>query len=179
MSRIGKKPISVPAGVTVDVQDKTVTVKGSKGELTYTGPEGVSVKVEGSEVIVERVNNAKFNRAMHGTVRSLVENMIVGVTEGYVKELEIEGVGFKGVLKGKTLVLSLGYSHDINFEIADGLTVEVGGGGTEIKISGCDKQAVGQAAAQIRSYYKAEPYKGKGVRYKGEQIRRKAGKAVA
>lgn len=179
MSRIGKKPITIPGGVTVEVSGQTVKVKGAKGELAYTAPQGTAVVVEDSNVNVTRVNNSKQNRAMHGTVRALVQNMIVGVGEGYTKELQIEGVGFKGVLKGKVLTLSLGYSHEINFEIPDGLEFLVEANGTAIKITGCDKQMVGQAAAQIRSYYKAEPYKGKGVRYKGEQIRRKAGKAVA
>ena len=179
MSRIGILPITVPAGVTVELQGQTVTVKGPKGELGYTAPVGISVSLEGNEFTVARANNSKTNRAMHGTVRSLVANMIIGVSEGYTKQLEIQGVGFKGVMKGTTLTLSLGYSHDIDFVIPEGLTIELGANGTEVKISGCDKQSVGQAAAQIRSYYKAEPYKGKGVRYKGEKVRRKSGKAVA
>lgn len=179
MSRIGKNPVPVPAAAKVDLNGQTLTVKGPKGELTYTAPIGVTIKLEGAELIVERLNNSKPLRAMHGTVRALAANMIEGVTNGYVKELEIQGVGFKAVAKGKTIVLSLGYSHEINFDIPEGLTIELDGSGTNVKISGCDKQQVGQAAAQIRSYYKAEPYKGKGVRYKGENVRRKAGKAVA
>lgn len=179
MSRIGKNPVTLPAAVQVEVQGQAIKVKGPKGELSYTAPIGISVKKEENTLVVERMNNSKKLRAMHGTVRALAANMVAGVTEGYVKELEIQGVGFKAVLKGKVITLSLGYSHDIDFEIPEGLTIEVDGSGTNLKISGCSKQQVGQAAAQIRSYYKAEPYKGKGVRYKGEAVRRKAGKAVA
>lgn len=179
MSRIGKNPVTLPAAVQVEVQGQAIKVKGPKGELSYTAPIGISVKKEENTLVVERMNNSKKLRAMHGTVRALAANMVAGVTDGYVKELEIQGVGFKAVLKGKVITLSLGYSHDIDFEIPEGLTIEVDGSGTNLKISGCSKQQVGQAAAQIRSYYKAEPYKGKGVRYKGEAVRRKAGKAVA
>jgi len=179
MSRIGKNPVTLPAAVQVEVQGQAIKVKGPKGELSYTAPIGISVKKEENTLVVERMNNSKKLRAMHGTVRALAANMVAGVTDGYVKELEIQGVGFKAVLKGKVITLSLGYSHDIDFEIPEGLTIEVDSSGTNLKISGCSKQQVGQAAAQIRSYYKAEPYKGKGVRYKGEAVRRKAGKAVA
>lgn len=179
MSRIGKLPITVPAGVTIDLKGQTVSVKAAKGELSYTAPEGITLSQAEGQFIVERTNNSKRLRALHGTVRALVNNMVEGVTNGYTSELEIQGVGFKGVLNGNVLTLSLGYSHDIDFPVPEGLTIEVGGNGTQIKITGCNKQQVGQAAARIRSFYKAEPYKGKGVRYKGEQVRRKAGKAVA
>ncbi len=179
MSRIGNNPVPIPAAATLSLQGQTITVKGPKGELTYTAPTGINLKVEDNTLIVDRVNNSKKLRALHGTVRALAANMIVGVTDGYTKELEIQGVGFKAVLKGKEVVLSLGYSHDINYQIPEGLDVVVEGNGTVVKVSGCDKQMVGQAAAQMRSYYKAEPYKGKGVRYKGEAVRRKSGKAVA
>jgi len=179
MSRIGKNPVVIPPAAKVDVKGQALKVTGPKGELSFTAPIGVTLKLEGNELIVERLNNSKPLRALHGTVRSLAANMIEGVTNGYVKELEIQGVGFKAVLKGNTVVLSLGYSHEINYEIPEGLTIVLDGNGTNVKISGCSKQMVGQAAAQIRSYYKAEPYKGKGVRYKGEIVRRKAGKAVA
>lgn len=179
MSRIGKEPVSIPSGVTVDCKDQVLKVKGGKGDLTQDVPPGIEVKVEESTVVVERLNNSKRLRALHGTIRALAANMIVGVSEGYSKSLMIEGVGFKGVLKGRVLVLSLGFSHEINFEIPDGVEITLEGNGTEVIITGYDKQKVGQSAAQIRSYYKAEPYKGKGVRYKDETIRRKAGKAVA
>lgn len=179
MSRIGKEPVSIPSGVTVECKDQVLKVKGAKGELTQIVPMGIDLKVEDNHVVVERKNNTKHLRALHGTLRALAANMIEGVSNGYSKSLLIEGVGFKGVLKGRVLVLSLGYSHEINFEIPDGVEITLEGNGTEVNISGYDKQKVGQAAAQIRSYYKAEPYKGKGVRYKDETIRRKAGKAVA
>jgi len=179
MSRVGKNPISIPSGVTVEVKANVLTVKGAKGELTQDIPSGIDISVDDGTITVERKNNSKRLRALHGTLRSLAANMIQGVSEGYKRELAIEGVGFKGILKGRELVLSLGYSHEINFKIPDGVEIAAEAGGTEIVITGYDKQQVGQAAAQIRSYYKAEPYKGKGVRYKDEIIRRKAGKAVA
>ncbi|WFB35302.1 50S ribosomal protein L6 [Kiritimatiellota bacterium B12222] len=179
MSRIGKEPITIPAGVTVESKDQILTVKGSKGELTQAIYPGIELTIEDNTIVVERKNNSKILRAMHGTLRAITANMIEGVSNGYTKSLLIEGVGFKGVLKGRVLVLSLGYSHEINFDIPEGVEITLEGNGTEVVITGYDKQKVGQSAAQIRSYYKAEPYKGKGVRYKDETIRRKAGKAVA
>jgi len=179
MSRVGNNPISIPSGVTAEVKNNVLTVKGAKGELSQDIPSGIEFSIEDGTLTVERKNNSKRLRALHGTLRALAANMIVGVSEGYKKELAIEGVGFKGILKGRELVLSLGYSHEINFKIPEGVEIAAEGNGTEIVITGYDKQKVGQAAAQIRSYYKAEPYKGKGVRYKDETIRRKAGKAVA
>ena len=179
MSRVGKQPVSIPGGVTAEVSGQTVTIKGAKGELVYTSPECIAVAVEESNVVVSRADESKFGKAMFGTVRSLINNMVVGVSQGYKKELLIEGVGYKAVMKGQEIVLSLGYSHDINYPIPDGIKVEVGGGGTSVSIEGIDKQLVGQVAARIRDYSPAEPYKGKGVRYSDEQIRRKEGKAVA
>lgn len=179
MSRIGKNPVTIPSAVTVEMNKQTLTVKGAKGELTQEVPVGIEVKIEDNTVVVDRKNNSKPLRALHGTIRALAANMIVGVSDGYEKRLMIEGVGFKAVLQGRVLVLSLGYSHEIHFKIPDGVEITLEGNGTEVIINGYDKQKVGQAAAQIRSYYKAEPYKGKGVRYKDETIRRKAGKAVA
>lgn len=179
MSRVGKTPIAIPSGVEVKVDGSTVSVKGPKGENSWDLPETITVSVEDSQVIVARSEESKKSRALHGTIRSVIQNMIVGVTDGYVKELEISGVGYKAVLKGQTVVLALGFSHDINYEIPDGVTLEVSGPGTEVKVSGVDKALVGQVAARIRLFSPAEPYKGKGVKYKGEQIRRKEGKAVA
>jgi large subunit ribosomal protein L6 len=179
MSRVGKTPIAIPSGVEVRVADGSVTVKGPKGESAWAIPTELSVAVEDNVVVVSRNEETKDARALHGTLRSVINNMIIGVTDGYVKELEISGVGYKAVLKGKTIVLSLGFSHDIEYEIPEGITVEVDGGGTAVKVSGFDKALVGQVAARIRLYSPAEPYKGKGVKYKGEQIRRKEGKAVA
>lgn len=179
MSRVGKTPIAIPSGVEVQVAGSTVTTKGPKGEIVWEFPGVISAAVEDNQVIVARSEETKRARALHGTIRSVINNMIVGVTTGYVKELEISGVGYKAVMKGSTCVLSLGFSHEIEYEIPEGITVEVNGPGTEVKVSGVDKALVGQVAARIRLFSPAEPYKGKGVKYKGEQIRRKEGKAVA
>jgi large subunit ribosomal protein L6 len=179
MSRVGKTPIAIPSGVEVQVAGSTVTVKGPKGENAWELPSVITAAVENNQVIVGRTEETKQARAMHGTIRSLINNMMIGVKEGYVKELEISGVGYKAVLQGRTCVLSLGFSHEINYEIPEGITVELDKAGVDVKISGHDKALVGQVAARIRLFSPAEPYKGKGVKYKGEQIRRKEGKAVA
>jgi large subunit ribosomal protein L6 len=178
MSRIGKQPILIPADITVDVAGNTVTVKGSKGELGYTAPDCIAVQVEDNAVTVSRTDKSRHSAAMFGTARSIINNMVMGVSVGYKKELLIEGVGYKAQMKGMDIVLSLGFSHDIIYSIPEGVKVDVQGG-TTVSIEGIDKQAVGQVAARIRDYSPAEPYKGKGVRYTGEQIRRKEGKAVA
>ncbi|HMP89419.1 MAG TPA: 50S ribosomal protein L6 [Kiritimatiellia bacterium] len=178
MSRIGKKPVVLPAGITVTRDGKAVKVKGAKGELSLTLPAEVDVKIEGNEVLVEPVATTPFARAMHGTIRSLIGNMVQGLHQGYSRDLEIQGVGFKANVQGQKLNLALGYSHPIDFEIPPGITIKVTDG-TNINVSGADKHMVGQVSARIRSFYPAEPYKGKGVRYKGEHVRRKAGKAVA
>lgn len=177
MSRVGKKVISIPSGVTVSIRDNTVTVKGGKGELSWTMPEGIGAAVEGDVLSVTRADDSRKLRALHGTNRSLLSNMVEGVSKGFVKELEIVGVGFKAAVKGKALDLALGKSHPILHPIPDGLTVTVSEN-TKVKVEGIDKQVVGQFAAEVRSYYPPEPYKGKGVRYAGEQIRRKEGKSV-
>ena len=178
MSRIGKQPVSIPAGVEVNISGSTITVKGPKGELNWDFPREISVKQEDAIVQVSVNGNSKFARSMFGTARALIDNMMEGVTKGYTKELELHGVGFRAQLKGNIMVLNLGYSHPIEFVIPEGLNAEINNN-TEIKLFSADKQMVGQAAAQIRAYYKAEPYKGKGVRYKGENVRRKVGKAVS
>lgn len=178
MSRIGKMPLTVPSGVEVTLGGSVATVKGPKGQSTLKIPAQISVTVDGGQITVGRCNEAKESRALHGTVRNTLKNMIDGVQNGYVKELEIQGVGYKAQLQGKAIVLSLGFSHEINYEIPGDIKVEVNGG-TEVKVSGHDKALVGQVAARIRAFAPAEPYKGKGVRYKGEQVRRKEGKAVA
>ncbi|MFO1489680.1 MAG: 50S ribosomal protein L6 [Kiritimatiellia bacterium] len=178
MSRVGKQPISLPAGVKIDVKDRTFTVQGPKGTLSRPLPSQVDLKVEGPVVSVLRSAEDKITRMQHGTTRSLLEGMVEGVTKGYAIELEIQGVGFKGTLQGGVLVLNLGFSHEIRFEVPAGITIKVTDG-TALAIAGIDKQKVGDTAARIRSYYKAEPYKGKGVRYKGEKVRRKAGKSAA
>jgi len=179
MSRIGKTPIAIPAGVEVKVDGSSVIVKGAKGESTWEVPAVVTVEVKDNEVLVGRTEETKRARALHGTIRSIINNMVIGVEKGYVKELEISGVGYKARMQGQTCVLALGFSHEINYEIPDGITVEVDKAGVAVKISGHDKALVGQVAARIRAFSPAEPYKGKGVKYKGEQIRRKEGKAVA
>lgn len=177
MSRIGRKPVELPKDVTVSVVDGVVTAKGKNGELKLSLPPEVQVKVEGGHVTVSAETDSR-SKAMHGTVRSLVANMIRGLQQPYVKELEIQGVGFKCQQQGQKLIFSLGYSHPIDFPVPAGITVKVNEG-TALVISGADKQLVGETSARIRGFFPAEPYKGKGVRYKGEHVRRKAGKAVA
>lgn len=181
MSRIGKKPIAIPAGVTVTVKDSVVTVKGPKGELSQEVDRDITVTVEGSEVIVSRPTEQIRHRAMHGLYRSLIANLVKGVTEGYKKELELVGVGFKAVNQGNILDLALGYSHNIIFEVPKELKVSTTtekGQNPKIFLEGSDKQLIGQVAAKIRGLRKPEPYKGKGVRYSDEVVRRKAGKAA-
>ncbi len=179
MSRIGIKPIAIPSGVEVKIAGSIVTVKGAKGESSWNVPALISVKVEDNQVIVDRTNETKEARSLHGTIRSVINNMVIGVEKGYSKELEISGVGYKAQMQGTTCVLALGFSHEIKYEIPAGITVDVDKAGVALKISGHDKALVGQVAARIRLFSPAEPYKGKGVKYKGEQIRRKEGKAVA
>ena len=177
MSRIGKMPIVIPAGVEVNVNDAdTVTVKGPKGTLTQNVHKNITVSVEGSEILVTRPNDEKENRALHGLSRSLIANMVKGVTEGFTKNLEVNGVGYRVQMQGKTLVMNLGYSHQVIMEPLDGVEVTCPNANA-IVVSGCDKQKVGQFAAQIREKRLPEPYKGKGIKYAEEHIRRKEGKA--
>jgi large subunit ribosomal protein L6 len=181
MSRIGKKPITIPAGVTVSVKDAVVTVKGPKGTLTQDVDRDIIVEVEGNEINVKRPTEQIRHRAMHGLYRSLIANLVKGVTEGYKKELELVGVGFKAANTGNVLDLALGYSHNIIFEIPKELTVTTTtekGQNPKIFLESADKQLIGQVAAKIRGLRKPEPYKGKGVRYSDEVVRRKAGKAA-
>jgi len=178
MSRIGKKAIELPAKVSVKFgTGGAVNVEGPKGKLAWTLPREITAKVEGSTVAFVRGNEDRKTRALHGLARALVNNMVRGVSEGFVKDLEIQGVGFKAAVKGSTLDLNLGFSHPILFQIPEGIKVTVAEN-TKIKIEGVDRQLVGQVAADIRSYYPPEPYKGKGVRYVGEHIVRKEGKTV-
>jgi large subunit ribosomal protein L6 len=177
MSRIGKSAIPVPSGVEVSVSGSTVAVKGPKGNLSIELPEGISVSQEESEVTVDRANEERQTKALHGLNRSLINNMVIGVSTGFRKDLEIVGVGYRANAKGKDKIeLSLGFSHTIMVEAPEGIEFEVSEP-TKIGVIGIDKQAVGQVAAVIRSYRKPEPYKGKGVRYVGERVIRKAGKA--
>jgi large subunit ribosomal protein L6 len=175
MSRIGKKPVVIPAGVTAKVDGQTVTVKGAKGELSFVVHDDVSVSMNDNRIKVDPRFETKRARALWGTARAQINNLVVGVTQGFEKKLEITGVGYKAALAGKTLQLSLGYSHDINFSIPAGISI-VTPKPTEITVSGMDKRQVGQVAAEIREYRGPEPYKGKGVKYAGEFIFRKEGK---
>lgn len=178
MSRIGKKSIELPASVKVDfAANGGVKVEGPKGRLEWQLPKHISAKVDGNTVVFERGSEARNVRALHGLSRSLVANMITGVSAGFVRDLEIHGVGFKAAVQGSNVNLSLGYSHPVLFPIPEGVKVTVTDN-TKIRLEGIDKQIVGQAAADIRAYYPPEPYKGKGVRYAGEKIVRKEGKTV-
>mgnify|MGYP001503050957 FL=1 len=176
MSRIGRMPIAIPAGVTVTVaENNTVTVKGPKGTLERVLPEAMDIKVDGEEVVVSRPNDLKKNKALHGLTRTLIYNMVVGVTEGYEKKLEVNGVGYRAQKQGKKLVLSLGYSHPVEMEDPEGIETVLDGQNIII-VKGIDKEKVGQYAAEIRSKREPEPYKGKGIKYDTEVIRRKVGK---
>lgn len=178
MSRIGRLPIAVPDKVKVEVKDTTIHVEGPKGRLTKTFNPVVELVVEDRKVRVHPRNDTPFARAMHGTARAIIAGMVRGVSEGYSKELEIQGVGFKAALKGNVLDLALGYSHPIAYPVPDGIKVTVTDN-TRVKVEGPDKQLVGAVTAEIRSFYPPEPYKGKGVRIVGERVRRKEGKTVA
>jgi large subunit ribosomal protein L6 len=175
MSRIGKKPVLIPAGVTAKLEGQSIAVKGAKGELNFTAPEDVAVKIEGNAVHVTPHREDKRARAMWGTTRARVQNLVVGVTKGFEKKLEINGVGYKAAIAGKNLQLSLGYSHDVLYPIPAGVTITTPRP-TEIMVAGIDKRQVGQIAAEIRAYRGPEPYKGKGVKYSDEFIFRKEGK---
>jgi large subunit ribosomal protein L6 len=178
MSRIGKSPIPVPSGVDVTVADRSVTVKGPKGTLARRLPPDISVRQDGDQLVVERPDDEREHRALHGLTRSLVNNMVVGVTDGFSKDLEIVGVGYRATAQGPSrLELALGFSHPVVVEAPEGVTFEVPAP-TRITVRGIDKEIVGQVAANIRKVRKPEPYKGKGVRYAGEVVQRKAGKAA-
>ena len=178
MSRIGKRILTIPENVNVEIKEQTVTVKGPKGELSLNVIPSIKVSVNDNKITVEKLDNAKQTNKMHGTINALINNMIIGVTEGYTKELEIVGVGYRFNLKGNTLSVQDGKSHLDNLDIPNGITIEVVSN-TEIKLSGIDKAAVGQFAAEIRDLRRPEPYKGKGIRYKDEFIRRKEGKKAS
>lgn len=175
MSRVGKAPIAIPSGVDVKIDGQHVEVKGPKGTLDLTIPEPIVASIEDGQISVVRPDDHRKNRSSHGLSRSLVNNMVVGVTEGYTIKMEIFGVGYRVALKGKNLEFSLGYSHPVLIEAPEGITFAVDGN-TKLSVSGIDKQKVGQIAAIIRRLRKDDPYKGKGIRYEGEQIRRKVGK---
>ena len=178
MSRIGNRKITVPAGVTVENNDNVVTVKGSKGELSYTVNSELTVKIEDGFITIERSNDSKAVKEMHGTTNALISNMIEGVNKGFTKGLEIIGVGYSFNVKGKTLVVKAGYSDSIEVPIPEGIDVEQVSN-TEITVKGISKQLVGEFSANVRKIRKPEPYKGKGIRYKGEYVRRKEGKKAS
>lgn len=177
MSRVGKLPITIPAGVSLDVSDESVRVKGPKGDLTQRIVAGTSIDVDGAVATVSRANETRQVLANHGLMRSLLNNMVVGVSEGFSKTLEIQGIGYRADMKGSNLEMQLGYSHPIRYPVPAGVDVSVDGG-TTIVVKGADKQQVGQVAAVIRGFRKPDRYKGKGVRYQGEHVRLKQGKSA-
>lgn len=178
MSRIGKKPISLPAGVKVMVDGNIVTVQGPKGTLVQTLPEGIGITQEDNQVLVQKADDNKQQRAFHGLTRALIANMVEGVTNGFEKKLELVGVGYRAQMQGKKLVISIGFSHPVEIDAPEGIEFEVPAP-TRITVKGINKQLVGNTAAHIRAIRKPEPYKGKGIKYENEHIRRKAGKAGA
>ena len=178
MSRIGRKPITIPAGVEVTFANGIVTAKGPKGTLTYAPNPNMVITIEGNEVLVTRPNDEKENRSLHGTTRTMIANMVEGVSNGYKKELDVNGVGYRVAMQGKQLVMNLGYSHQVFMDQPEGITIEVPGP-NKIIINGADKQLVGQFAAEVRSKRPPEPYKGKGIKYTDEVIHRKEGKTGA
>lgn len=177
MSRIGKLPVAIPAKVKVEVKDRKIFVEGPKGKLDWALPRGATATVENNNVVVTRKSDDSESKALHGLSRALIHNMVKGVSEGYVKKLEIHGVGFKAAVSGKNITLNLGYSHPIVYPLPEQIKVTVDEN-TKVTIEGPNKQTVGQVAAEIRSFYPPEPYKGKGVRYSDEKVKRKEGKTV-
>lgn len=175
MSRIGRKPIDLPKDVEVKINGRNVSVKGGKGQLEWQYPEPITVKQEENQLLIERPDDMKENRALHGTVRAVINNMVLGVSSGFERKLEINGVGYRAAVQGNTLNLELGYSHPINYELPQGISAAVEKN-VSITLSGIDKQLLGEVAAKVRSFRPPEPYKGKGVKYVEEHIRRKVGK---
>ena len=177
MSRIGRTPILIPQGVTVDVQKNSVRVKGPKGEISRSFDPAMQIGLEDNTIVVQRPTDHRRHRSLHGLTRALLNNMVVGVSEGFVRRLEIQGVGYRAEMQGKNLVLNVGYSHPVVIEPPDGISFEIEKGYRGISVLGVDKEMVGEIAARIRRVRPPEPYKGKGIRYQGEYVRRKAGKA--
>jgi large subunit ribosomal protein L6 len=176
MSKIGRKPIQLPNSVKVDINDDNILVKGPKGQLSRKVPSQIKVESKDGNILVKRLNDSKFAKALHGLTRSLINNMVIGVSEGFEKNLEIVGVGYKAQLQGKKLSIQIGFNHPVVYEPPEGITIQVPEP-TKIKVLGIDKELVGQVAADIRAIRPPEPYKGKGIRYENEQVLRKAGKA--
>jgi large subunit ribosomal protein L6 len=177
VSRVGRRPIDIPSGIKVVVEGKKVKIEAKGKVLEHLIPDDFSAEVKGNTLIIQRPSDSRRHRALHGTTRSLIQNMMTGLDKGFEKKLEIQGVGYKAQIKGKALVLELGFSHPVNFSPPEGITIETPSA-TEIVVKGIDKQKVGEVAAEIRDYYSPEPYKGKGVRYSGEYVRHKAGKSI-
>lgn len=178
MSRIGKKPVAIPASVKVELKDNSITVEGPKGVLSRTLHQRISLETKDNQVLVKRLTDMKLDKSLHGLYRALIANMIKGVTEGYQKDLEIIGVGFKAAVQGNTLNMQLGFSHPVNFTIPEGIKIETPKP-TQIVIKGIDKEKVGEIATEIRAIFPPEPYKGKGIRFAGEYVKKKVGKAQA
>ena len=178
MSRVGMRPINIPSGVKVEIQGNKVKVEAKGKSLEHVVPRDFTAKVEDNKVIITRPSDSGEHRSLHGTTRSLIQNMVTGLTTGFQKKLKIQGVGYKAQMKGKNLVLELGFSHSVNFVPPQDITIEAPSP-TDIVVKGVDKQKVGEVAAEIRDYYPPEPYKGKGIRYEGEYVRQKQGKSIA
>ncbi|MFZ6016494.1 MAG: 50S ribosomal protein L6 [Nitrospirota bacterium] len=177
MSRIGKKPIEIPEGIVVEIKDGTIKVKGPKGELSWSYPDRIKVSVNAGSILVERTDDSKVERALHGLTRSIISNMVTGVSQGYQKVLEIVGVGYRAQIMDNNLVLSLGYSHPVEFQLPEGIKAVVDAKQTQITLMGIDKQQLGQVAENLRSLRPPDAYKGKGIRYAGERLKLKVGKA--
>jgi large subunit ribosomal protein L6 len=178
VSRIGKKPVAIPKGVELNIKDRLIAVKGPKGDLSWAYPEKVDITVEEGRALVKRADDSKQCRALHGLARSLLQNMVIGVSEGYTRVLEITGVGFRAQVQGEKIVFSLGYSHPIEFQLPAGISAEADKKQTTLTLTGIDKQKIGQVAADIKALRPPDAYKGKGVRYAGERVKLKAGKAA-
>jgi large subunit ribosomal protein L6 len=178
MSRVGRRPVEVPSGIKVALEGEIIKVEGKGKTLEHKIPSNFKVEIADNKVTIERPSDSRSDRALHGTTRSLIQNMVTGLATGFEKTLEIQGVGYKAQMKGKTLVLDIGFSHSINFIPPEDVSIETPSQ-TEIRVKGVDKQKVGEVAAEIRDHYPPEPYKGKGIRYKGEYVRQKQGKSIA
>ncbi len=178
MSRVGRKPIDVPAGVKATISGSTINIEGPKGKLEYTFDNRFKASLKNNKISIQRPSDNREDASRHGLIRSLIHNMVIGVTKGYTKELEIRGVGFKAQVQGKKLTMQLGYSHPVIYDAPEGITIQAPKP-TQIVVSGIDKAKVGEVASELREFYLAEPYKGKGIRYVGEYVRHKAGKTVA
>ncbi|MFH1846421.1 MAG: 50S ribosomal protein L6 [Candidatus Omnitrophota bacterium] len=178
MSRIGRRSIDIPEGIKIEINGIKLKVEGKGQTSEYVMPDGFIAEIEDKELMIKRPSDSRINRALHGTTRSLIQNIVTGLKDGFEKKLQIQGVGYKAQMKGKTLVLDIGFSHSVNFTPPEDVTI-VTSSPTEILVKGIDKQKVGEVAAEIRDYYPPEPYKGKGIRYQGEYVRQKQGKSIA